>query len=176
METLITDLLAFTRMEQNARRYPLEPLNLSELVHETAGQMELIGEKGITLSSEIEDNNTVSGNRTLLTQLMQNLIDNAFRYGRENGHILVSLSREGGRAVLSVRDDGIGIPEAEQKKIFDRFYRGDHSRSGRGTGLGLSIAKKIVELHHTSISVESEAGYGSTLRSPLNWIPEPDRN
>lgn len=76
----------------------------------------------------------------------------------------VSLSGDDDRIVLSVSDDGIGIPKEEQKKIFERFYRSDASRSVPGTGLGLSIVKKIADLHGADVEVESELEKGSKFR------------
>ena len=164
MNALITDMLDYTRMEQGAERYPFETVDLSALVKETADQMALIGAKGITVSSNIAEGVAVSGNKQLLSRLIQNLISNAYRYGKENGHTAVSLEQTGGKAVLSVADDGIGIAESEREKIFDRFYRSDSSRSVRGTGLGLSMVKKIAELHRADIVLESEPGKGSDFR------------
>ncbi|MBQ6370027.1 MAG: HAMP domain-containing histidine kinase [Firmicutes bacterium] len=164
MDGLISDMLDYTRMEQNAERCPFETLDLSQLVTETGEQMTLIGTGGISLSMRVEEGITVSGNRTLLTRLLQNLISNAYRYGRENGHIIVSLRRRDEHIVLSVKDDGIGIPEEEREKIFDRFYRSDRSRSVQGTGLGLSIVQKIAELHHARVEVDSEVDRGSDFR------------
>ena len=132
--------------------------------------MALIADKGISLRFDAEDGVTVRGNADLLTRLLTNLIGNAYRYGRENGHIDVTLRKEGGSALLTVKDDGIGISADDLPKIFDRFYRADKSRSVKGTGLGLSIVKEIADLHGGTVNVESEPGKGSkfTFKSPCS--------
>lgn len=164
MNTLIGDMLDYTRMEQSAERYPFDTVDLSELVSETAGQMAMLRTNGITLHQDIAGDVSLKGNPLLLSRLLQNLISNAYRYGRENGRIDVSLKEENGHAVLTVADDGIGIAKAEQEKIFDRFYRSDASRTVQGTGLGLSMVKRIAEMHGARVELESEEGAGSIFR------------
>ena len=98
---------------------------------------------------------------------MTNLISNAYRYGKENGHILVRLhsndtdASERRSLSLSVEDDGIGISKEEQKHIFQRFYQVDPSRSGAGTGLGLSMVQQIAEFHNGTVTVKSAPDDGS---------------
>ena len=104
------------------------------------------------------------GNKTLINQALMNLISNAYRYGRENGHILVALKRTESSVIISVQDDGLGIAEDEQEKVFHRFYQGDNSRSGLGTGLGLSMADEIVRYHGGRIHLESKKNQGSTFQ------------
>lgn len=164
MNTLIGDMLDYTRIEQSAERYPFEPVDLSELVSETAGQMAMLRTNGITLHSDIDGDVSLQGNPLLLSRLLQNLISNAYRYGKENGRIDVSLKTENGHPVLAVSDDGVGIAKEEQEKIFERFYRSDASRTVQGTGLGLSMVKRIAELHGANVELESEEGAGSTFR------------
>ena len=98
-------------------------------------------------------------------EILQNLLDNAVRYTPPGGRITVKAVVEGSEMVISVSDTGIGIPRAEQERIFERFYRADaaRSRESGGTGLGLSIAKHLVEAHDGRIRVESEVGRGSTF-------------
>ena len=97
----------------------------------------------------------------LLTRLVNNLVSNAYRYGVENGKITVTLLSNSKNAMLSVKDDGIGIAKDEQEKIFRRFYQSDPSHSSGGTGLGLSMVKEIASFHNGSICVKSEPGQGS---------------
>ncbi len=163
MNALIGDMLDYTRMDQGTKRYPFERADLSQIVWETAEQMKMIGTKGITLQTKVEPNLEISGNRMLLSRMVQNLISNAYRYGKENGTILVALQKVEDKIILSVKDDGIGIAKEEQEKIFDRFYRSDASRSIQGTGLGLSMVDKIAKLHDAAVKVESEPGKGSTF-------------
>ena len=167
MSGLIEDMLDYTRMDQGNRQYPMEKTDLSLLVQEMSEQMMRIGEKNISLTWEIQPDLFVMGNALLLSRLIQNLIGNAYRYGKENGHILVSLDediREGMRvAVLRVRDDGIGIRKEDIPKLFDRFFRSEDSRSSKGTGLGLAMVKKITELHEALITVDSIPGEGSVF-------------
>ena len=161
MTALIEDMLSVTRLERKADSYVMEELDLSELVETVCGELSLLKEKEITLTCVCEPGVTLKGNRELLTRLLRNLIHNAYRYGRENGHIRVELKRAGERVELSVSDDGIGIAEEEQGKIFRRFYQVDTARSSRGTGLGLSMVQEIAWLHGGEVTVESELGVGS---------------
>lgn len=163
MSALIADLLDFTRLEAGTDKYPMEEVELSELVSSVCGDMALLGEKGISLDRQTEDGIRIYGNRELLSRLLTNLISNAYRYGREGGHIHVALRESGGQVILSVEDDGIGIAEDEKEKIFGRFYQVEGSRSGRGMGLGLSMAEEIAKFHGGTIKVESKLGVGSTF-------------
>ena len=163
MKELISDMLDYTRMEQGTERYEMKKENLSALVRELSDQLSLPKTNGITLETEIREGLFVKGNRLLLMRMLQNLVSNAYRYGKEDGRISVCLKEEPEGILLSVSDDGIGIPEEEQEKIFDRFYRGDDARSTPGTGLGLSMVKKIAELHGAEIRVKSSPGEGSTF-------------
>ena len=164
MNNLITDMLDYTRMEQGSERYAFEDCDLSEIVTESIAQITVSDTKEITLTSDIESGIQIPGNRLLLSRLMQNLLENAYRYGKENGKVNVSLKKETNSIILSVADDGIGIEKDEQEKIFERFYRSDSSRSVKGTGLGLSMVKRIAELHSAEIDLRSEPGKGSDFR------------
>jgi two-component system phosphate regulon sensor histidine kinase PhoR len=105
----------------------------------------------------------IAGDRRRLTEVLQNLLDNAIQYTPAGGQIMVSAGVAGADVVFTVTDTGIGIPQAEQPRIFERFYRVDVARSREvgGTGLGLAISKHLVEGHGGRIWVESELGQGS---------------
>ena len=164
MRSLIGDMLSYTRMEQRPEQYEKLPLDFSALVRETAEQMAQIETDRIALSCDIEEDLTLQGNAGLLTRLLQNLIGNAYRYGRDGGHIRVGLSRAGEDLLLTVADDGRGISQEDLPHIFERFYRGDASRTEQGTGLGLSMVERIAKLHGGEIHVESEVGKGSEFK------------
>lgn len=163
MNRLINNMLDFTRLEMRMDSYVREDVNMTELVMSVCEDMSLLREKGITLSYEIQENLIFTGNRELLSRLLMNLISNAYRYGKENGHIFVRLTGNSQCMEVSVEDDGIGIAGEEQEKIFRRFYQADKSRSDSGTGLGLAMAAEIVQFHNGEILVESEYGRGSTF-------------
>lgn len=164
MSALIGDMLDYTRMDQKSENYPMDGMNLSILVSEVCDQMAMVGQRGIELKRIIEEGIYINGNKLLVSRLLQNLISNGYRYGKEGGELRVMLRGQGANAILSVSDDGIGMDEADIPKIFDRFYRSDASRSIEGTGLGLSMVKKIADLHGAKVEVESELGKGSTFR------------
>jgi signal transduction histidine kinase len=109
------------------------------------------------------------GDATGIKQVITNLVDNAIKYNRPQGTVRVSARAEGPSAIIEVEDTGMGIAASEQQHVFDRFYRVDKSRSRSqgGSGLGLAIAKKIVEEHGGTVSVESSPGQGSTFRVSL---------
>jgi len=132
-----------------------------------------VREHGLTL--ELDESGWKAGDRARISAadaalVVDNLIDNAVAY-TEEGSVRVRLATEGGRAVLSVADTGIGIPARDQERIFERFYRVDKARSREegGTGLGLALVRHAVDRAEGTISVESELGHGSTftVRLPL---------
>lgn len=163
---LNTQLLALARSETvtlGARE--LMPVNLTALVRECC--MEWVPkalERGTELEFEAPGEDLlVAGNQTLLTELLNNLLDNAVRYGRDQGRIVVALSARP-RPVLTVRDDGPGIVASELDKIFERFYRIPGS-AGDGCGLGLAIVKDIAELHRARVEVDpAPEGGGTSFR------------
>ncbi len=169
MEKLINDMLDFSRLELQTERYPTDDINLSELVENVCFDMALIKEKGIALSVDAKKDVHFVGNRELLTRLLTNLINNAYRYGKENGHIHVTLSAEEHALLLSVADDGIGISENELQNIFKRFYQVDSSRSNAGSGLGLAMVREIAHFHGGEVSVESTLGEGSVFTLKLRY-------
>lgn len=155
MTALVSSLLSVTRAEQGSGRFTLEEANLSELVEEICGKFRTT--KNIKLTTEIDNDIIISLNNTLIAQLLENLLSNADKYGRENGFIKVKLYSEKDKTVLSVRDNGIGISEEDLPKIWNRFYRADASRSEtEGFGLGLALVKKIAEIHSAECVAESE--------------------
>jgi len=121
---------------------------------------------GVSLELQpMQDKLDVSGDTLHLKQAIINLIDNAIKYNKPGGIVKVSAKVDGSNAIIHVQDSGIGISQADQQRIFDRFYRVDKSRSRSqgGSGLGLAIVKKIVEEHGGTISVESTPEEGSTF-------------
>ena len=168
MSNFINGMLDFTRLESDPERYLREPVNLTELTESVCSDMALIHERGITLLCEAEPGVQFTGNRQLLSQLLTNLISNAYRYGKENGHIWIQLIKDKKEIRLSVKDDGIGIAAEERQKIFQRFYQSDSSRTNAGLGLGLSMVYEIVRFHGGEIGVESTLGEGSTFTLVLS--------
>ena len=169
MNALIGSMLEYTRLELRPENYPLTDVDLSGLLRAVAGDMALIGYKGISLAVDICDGIHIRGNEFLLERAFRNLIDNAYKYGRENGSIRVELhTTPENRVECLVIDDGPGIPEEELPHIFERFYRGADFRSGRvpGTGLGLSFVNKIAEIHNGEVYAENndkKEGSGCTF-------------
>lgn len=174
MSDLINQLLQMTRLEQGTQQVALEEANLSDLVEVICGEQPAFPH-GITLQTAIQPDIEACFDVTLMSRLLQNLLNNAVQYGREQGHIWVCLRQEEDHILLSVTDDGIGIPAAKLDKIWQRFYQVDASRGGdTGAGLGLSMVRQIASLHRGSVTVESEEGKGScfTLRFPISLSVE----
>ncbi len=165
MSSLINDMLSLSRFENKKNKYVFSEFDFSSSIDAICKDMSLIEKKNIKLSYNIEDNIFLNGEKELLERLALNLISNAFKYGKENGSIFVSLKKDEkkGKVRLSVSDNGIGISDEEKEKIFDRFYRSDKSRSESGTGLGLSLVSEIAKLHGGVIELESKLNEGSTF-------------
>jgi heavy metal sensor kinase len=163
---LLEDMLSLARADSLPVSLPRIPLNLSSITDEVCQLAQpIVNESGLTLLNRtIHRNDMILGDPTYLKRLLWILLDNAIKYSRIDGMIEVSVQAVDGRASLVVRDEGIGISEAEIPFIFDRFYRADPSRCiVEGSGLGLAIAKWIAETHEARISVSSEEGRGTSF-------------
>jgi two-component system phosphate regulon sensor histidine kinase PhoR len=165
LDRLTDDLLKLARIEAGKLELEFFPVGLAELIEGCAETTLLkASRKQISIDIQIPPGlSTVRGDASLLREVLQNLLDNAVQYTGSGGRIQVTASSGARESVVSVTDTGIGIPLADQERIFERFYRVDaaRSREAGGTGLGLSIAKHIVEAHGGRLWVESEVGRGS---------------
>jgi signal transduction histidine kinase len=165
---MLNTLMDISEAESGAMPLEREPVQLGEVA---ARAMELYHDaadaKGVTLEAASVADVTVRGDRTRLEQVAANLIDNAVKYTPSGGRIDVSVQRDGDRALLRVRDTGVGIQADELPRIWDRLFRGDASRTERGLGLGLSLVKAFVHAHGGSVDVVSEPGQGSMFTVAL---------
>ncbi|MCF0138082.1 MAG: HAMP domain-containing histidine kinase [Oscillospiraceae bacterium] len=168
MSELVSQLLSLTRLQQGTELYPMVTEDLSLLVNEVCDDFAPAEARGISLTRDIQTGVTAELNAFLMARLLQNLLQNAFKYGRENGSIGVCLRESGGAISLSVSDDGIGIAPEDRDKIWQRFWQADTSRSGDGgSGLGLAMVAEIARLHGGSMSLESAPDKGSTFTLTL---------
>ncbi|MBN2176434.1 MAG: two-component sensor histidine kinase [Demequinaceae bacterium] len=173
LSKLIQEIIEITRIQGSESVIDRRPVKLKEVVNEAvdAAQTAAHGRR-ISLTASCPASATVLGDRDLLVMAVRNLVDNAIAYSDEGGKVTVDVDTDGGVASISIIDQGIGIADAEQERIFERFYRTDpaRSRATGGTGLGLSIVKHIVAQHDGEVSVWSRLGVGSTfaLRLPLH--------
>jgi two-component system, OmpR family, phosphate regulon sensor histidine kinase PhoR len=175
MRRLIEDLLSLTRIELNEHVPPRGEVSLEAVVRQAATVlMPLAAADGITIVVDVaEALPPVAGERDELVQVFQNLIHNAIKYGRDNGEVRITLRQSAatGRrspealVVVSIKDDGEGIPPQAIPRLTERFYRVDvkRSRERGGTGLGLAIVKHIVNRHNGRMQIESRLGEGSTF-------------
>lgn len=162
---LTDDLLKLSRIEAGKYEVVLQPVNVAALASGCVDTARIKTEpKGLTIATDIPDGlPDVRGDAAQLSEVLQNLLDNAIQYTPAGGRIEVSAALQGRDVVFTVSDTGIGIPESDLERIFERFYRVDaaRSREAGGTGLGLSIARHIVDSHGGRIWVESAVGQGS---------------
>ena len=162
---LVQDIINLSQLDEGSS-YQWQQANLFAIAAEVTGSLEhFAGEKQVRLTLEGSDT-MLRGVPELLRGIVYNLTDNAIKYNHPGGSVTVTVSRQKDEAVLTVSDTGIGIPEGEQDRIFERFYRVDKSRSKEvgGTGLGLSIVKHAAFLHKAAIDVTSQLGAGTTIQ------------
>lgn len=180
MIRMINDLLSLSRMDRGVSKMDLEFVNLNDFVSHILNRFDMIvktdknkgHKKKYTIKREL-------GNQALwveidtdkMMQVIDNIMNNAIKYSPDGGVITVRLTHSQGHVILSISDQGLGIPRKDLGKIFDRFYRVDKARSRAqgGTGLGLAIAKEIVEAHHGRIWADSSEGKGSTFYISLHY-------
>ncbi len=167
LSQLVGDLMTISRLEAGQGEEDFSLINMQELVKRSAQAAEsLVAEKRQQLRLELQEETIeVYGDRQNLSQLLDNLVDNAIKYTPEEGEICIALKSDGEDMLLQVTDTGIGISPQYQKRIFERFYRVDkaRSRSLGGTGLGLSIVKNIADKHKGRLAVESYPERGSSF-------------
>lgn len=163
---MTTDFLEISRLETGRTRFYREPVHLGGLIEECLQVIRAQAEEeGILLEVNIDRSIIpVQGDRNRLKQVLLNLLTNAIKYNRVGGKVVVRLKQKGESLLLSIEDSGRGIPEEAIPHVFERFYRvPDQEKDAPGTGLGLAIAKRIIESHGGTISVESQVGSGSTF-------------
>jgi two-component system phosphate regulon sensor histidine kinase PhoR len=167
LATLIDDLLDLSKIESGKMRMALEPLEISTLVKRSLGVLDkTIKEKSLSVTVDLSnDLPKVSADRDRCPQVFLNLLDNAVKYTPDGGSIKVAASVKDKFVQVDISDTGIGIPESDLPRIFERFYRVDKGRSRElgGTGLGLSIVKHIIHAHGGEVWAVSAAGQGSTF-------------
>ena len=163
--SLINDIIRLSELDRSEKEPAFESLDLDEVAKECIEGLSMNAAKRDVTLTYIGTKTMVRANREMMGELIENLVQNAIRYNNEGGKVEVVVSSNPD-AVLIVKDNGIGIPTAEQERIFERFYRVDKSRSKAtgGTGLGLAIVKHIVEIHSARLTLDSAPGVGTTVK------------
>ncbi len=173
MARLVSDLLRLSRMDYSKTKWKKENLSLSDMVSQVLKKLQIqIKNKNIHLQlGKIPEDMHILFDRDGFEQILLNIAGNAVKYTPENGNVYISAYREDNNVVVSIKDDGIGIPPEDQSRVFERFYRVDKARTRDmgGTGLGLSIAKQIADAHDSTIAIKSEINKGTEM---IIKIPE----
>jgi two-component system, OmpR family, phosphate regulon sensor histidine kinase PhoR len=169
---IVEDLDDITKLESGDLKLKMEKFNIVELCKETMNGLEMKAEKSkmkITFRKDYDSTKQVVADRMRVKQVLVNLIDNALKYGKENGVVEIRFYDMDENILIEIADDGLGIPEKHLSRLFERFYRVDSSRSRDkgGSGLGLAIVKHIIEAHGQTINVRSTEGKGSTFSFTL---------
>ena len=167
--TLIGDIIKLSRLDENQVPMERESVDLLETARDVVQQLASVARKnGVTLVTN-GSHGVVNGVRQVLGEMVYNLCENAVKYNRPGGRVWVDVRQAADHVELCVKDTGIGIPEGDQSRVFERFYRVDKSRSKEvgGTGLGLSIVKHAVMIHRGTSHVDSTLGKGTTITVTL---------
>jgi signal transduction histidine kinase len=166
LSRLINTVLDFSKIERGQKEYRMADVNVSEVVRSALNTLKYsLEEQGFTLEAEIEPGVKAAGDADALEQAILNLMDNAVKYSHHNRWLRIGLSSLDHLVYLRVSDKGIGIPEGEQRRIFEKFYRSRAGNEGDagGAGLGLTVVQHIVGAHGGRIDVESTVGEGSSF-------------
>lgn len=172
---LINDIMKLAQLDSGSKEEFLEDVDLSEIARDSVEMLSIRGEKeNIKIFYDGMEEIKVKLGKEFAQELVYNLIENAIRYNKQGGSVMVRVYRQGDKNFLSVEDTGIGIPKEHQGRIFERFYRVDKSRSKKlgGTGLGLAIVKHICVHTGGELSLNSKVGVGT--RIDISWKNETD--
>ena len=173
LTALVNELLDLSRIESGAVELHPEEIDLAALVTEVTSLLQpRLEARGVTVHAEPPPGLQVEADPPSIQRAVSNLLDNACKFSPDGGSIDVTLADEGELVALSVRDHGPGIPRQELPRVFERFYKGDASRSAAGVGLGLAIVKHIVRIHSGTVEAQSVPGEGATftLRLPKQFV------
>jgi two-component system phosphate regulon sensor histidine kinase PhoR len=177
LSALVSDLMTISRLDSDEPEQNFQSFDLSTIVNACETRMKPgCQEKQLRLEiSTPKDELYIYGDFQAISQLIDNLTDNAIKYTDSGGFVSVTLTKENDQVVLKVQDSGIGISPQHQRRIFERFYRIDKARSRElgGTGLGLSIVKNIAEQHGGTVTLTSQPGVGSTFTLTLPLANQP---
>jgi signal transduction histidine kinase len=185
LSSLVINILDLARIEEGRKEFRFEAIDVGELLRDIATTVQhRVGHEGYVIEADIaKELLPVSGDKDAITQAVTNLIDNAIQYSDDAKQINLSGSLHDELVTIAVEDFGVGIPDDDFDKIFDRFYRGGDAltRSVKGSGLGLTLIQEIVEAHGGTVHVESTLGEGSkfSIRLPASTeqsdAKDPDR-
>ena len=164
--TLVDDILNLSRLDEADVQLEREDFDLSSLARDVAGRLKASAKKNGVVITVIGDKAEINGVKSIVDEMVFNLVDNAVKYNKQNGRVTVTVDSSSDGTALTVTDTGIGIPQADVDRVFERFYRGDksHSKEIGGTGLGLSIVKHGAAFHNAKVSLQSTEGEGTTVR------------
>jgi signal transduction histidine kinase len=172
--TMLNTLMDISEAETGAMKLQLEEVNISELMEDTVElYAHVADDKKVSLAVTAPNDLFLTADLNRMRQVMANLLDNAVKYTPSGGRIELQASRHNQQAIISIKDNGIGIFADEAPKVWDRLYRGDQSRSQRGLGLGLSLVKAVVQAHDGRIEVSSQPGCGSLFTIYLPTFAQP---
>jgi signal transduction histidine kinase len=171
--TMLKTLMDISEAEAGTLKLNREHFSLNQIIQDVAELYQIVAEEK-KISLKIGENQHIQlwADRIRIQQVLANLVDNAIKYTPDRGTVEVSARPEGDQAIVTVRDNGMGIPADELPKIWDRLYRGDKSRSQKGLGLGLSLVKAVVQAHQGRVEVASQPDKGSrfTVTLPLKGV------
>lgn len=164
--SLVDDILNLSRLDEADVQLEWEDFDLAALARDVAGRLKDSAKKNGVVITVIGDKTMINGVKSIVDEMLYNLLDNAVKYNKKNGRVTVTIENDQNGPTLAVTDTGIGIPQSDVDRVFERFYRVDksHSKQVGGTGLGLSIVKHGAAFHNAKVSLESTEGKGTTVR------------
>ncbi len=164
--SLVDDILNLSRLDEADVQLEREDFDLAALARDVAGRLKDSAKKNGVVITVIGDKTMINGVKSIVDEMLYNLLDNAVKYNKKNGRVTVTIENDQNGPTLAVTDTGIGIPQSDVDRVFERFYRVDksHSKEVGGTGLGLSIVKHGAAFHNAKVSLESTEGKGTTVR------------
>ncbi len=165
MTRLVQDIISLSRLDEGQENMNRMKVNLYQLAEGIKNELEAFAKENKVTLELIGDNVVMDGIPQLLHSMVYNICENAIKYNRPQGNVIIHVESVNNHPQISVRDSGIGIPEKDRQRIFERFYRVDksHSKAVGGTGLGLSIVKHAAKLHNVKVEVDSIVGEGTMI-------------
>ncbi|MGI6254164.1 MAG: ATP-binding protein [Acutalibacter sp.] len=164
--SLVDDILNLSRLDENGVQLEWEEFDLSALSRDVASRLKPVAKNNGVIITTIGEKAMINGVKSIVDEMVFNLVDNAVKYNKHNGRVTVNVENLPEGVTLTVTDTGIGIPQADVDRVFERFYRVDksHSKEIGGTGLGLSIVKHGAAFHNAKVTLQSTEGQGTTVR------------